>query len=123
MSDQEKIFKFLWPDKCWHEWKATSYGCNDCIHCGETLGTFGRLSNNPHLTDPTNTFMILDRLVEMGYGFMMSISRDRDYYWARIYKAKSDGTISGAFYSKADTAPLAVISAVESLIRKEEEGE
>ena len=118
----EKIFKFLWPDKCWHITKREYLGATDwevyvedvCAKCGD------KSPFNSDLDTPFSMVMILDRLKEMGYSSQLESvpeSRACQYYFEifRDYRSIAEGD--------ADTAPLAVISAVESLIRKEEEGE
>ena len=130
-KEMEKIFKFLWPDKCWHIMEHLGkdapfpyWGCKICSLSAEDIGSIGQA--NPDLTDPSNTFMILDRLVEMGYEWSID-SKGRKGSETYVYIVKPDPAdpyIYDEFCvsANADTAPLAVISAVESLIRKEEEG-
>lgn len=82
MFNQEKIFKFLWPDKCWHKWvkhdpTKLSYKCK---HCDEvTYINLNINSFNPDLTKPDGMDLILDRLDELGYDFsVMRVRRGEE---------------------------------------------
>ena len=100
--------------------------------CGETFTNTGSdqdhiTDNNPDFSTPDGMVMILDRLVEMGYEWSID-SKGRKGSETYVYIVKPDPTepyIYDEFCVSANaaTALLAVISAVESLIRKEEEGE
>ena len=130
MSDQEKIFKFLWPDKCWHKNTQESYNeklklkediwSSVCFKCKEGVG----LQVNPSLTTPDGMVMILDRLVEMGYEWSMD-SKGRKGAKTYVYIVKPDPAdpyIYDEFMveGSADTAPLAVLNATQALMEKEE---
>lgn len=124
MPNQARIFKFLWRDKCWHEFKhpledmlKLPVGKWHCKRCGEYVS----LTPNPDFTTPDGMVMILERLVEMGYEWML------DYidggYDCSLFKGPrldiEDEANNCVCLRTADTPPLAVIAAVESLIEKE----
>lgn len=127
--NQEKIFKFLWPDKCWHKWGSVIQRhpsfVHTCLMCSHVIAKGNSFldahEDNPDLTTPDGMVMILDRLVEVGYRWNLSGASDfmdRDVVVCQLYGKG----ISSDLWGDADTAPLAVLSAMESLIRKEEEG-
>ena len=136
--NQEKVFNWLWPDKCWHKWITSKfetptfgtdtrryYRCCENKECDfhKPLSDSvirsveqGRID----LLSPDGMVMILDRLVEMGYtgialmAFSSSINHKKGWVLTglSVWPARNDGCYS--------TQALAVLSAVESLIEKEE---
>ncbi len=115
--NQERIFKFLWPDKCWHECRIKE-NPGKCVKCGFEQSEFLSSpvsSRNPDLTTPDGMVMILGRLVEMGYQY--SIVGDSMDIFVNLKNFKT----SKHSHAYADTPPLAVLAAVESLIEKEGE--
>lgn len=152
--NQEKIFKFLCPDKCWHEWAVNKqiYWCKPCQHnggqleydgafilaklcpCGCKYGLGGTGNNclhcgalylkrafNPDLSTPDGMVMILDRLVEMGYSYQIEGHTGKILNGSVIVELhdKEDKYPFG-IGGQADTAPLAVLNAVQALMEKEE---
>ena len=110
MPNQEKIFKFLWPDKCWHT-KPTVPPYSYMFRCSK-CEQLTNAASNPDLTTPDGMVLMLDRLVEMGVAFTLK-NRNDQYRFAISYK-------NIILHELADTAPFAVLSTVESLIEKEE---
>lgn len=127
-EQQERVFKWLWPDKCWHKWvhyegdKWPHATTRVCKHCEELIDRRDKewgLSPNPDLLSPTGMVMILDRLVEMGYCYEVVGDECGTITCFILYKIpgpKEWKGLSGA----ADSLPLAVFNACVSLIEKEE---
>lgn len=113
----EKIFKFLWPDRCWHKVRQPiselvklpggKWVCKRC-ELSVYLDT-----TNPDLSTPDGMVMILDRLVEMGYRYKVLSGLTQIHCEIFI-----EGV--GWIIYVADTAPLAVLNAVQALMEKEE---
>lgn len=134
--NQEDIFKFLWPDKCCeHDIVETGeyygpkdvYGENneyvrtddeylcECNVCG-AKGAFDEIEHiYPDLTDPAGMVMIVKRLDEMGYTCVLNGFSG----FCEVYNEEAELLVEGL----GDTFQESTLDAVESLIRKEEEGE
>lgn len=135
---QEKVFNWLWPDKCWHDailvyekrhgivdtYGCTKDGCKyDYLNADNGVAP-KELLDNPDLTDPANTFMILNRLVEMGYRY--TIQGNMAAVICRLFKEGVCEVSSDVItedkekgYKLVDHPPLAVLNATLRLIEKE----
>lgn len=115
---QEKIFMFLWPDKCWHEpYKDNAFVCRKC-NFSNPIYAVPVVDFIPDPSTPDGMVMILDRLVEMGYWYSLKKQRRATTIVFRIFSEKHLNQELVA--RNADTAPLAVLNAVQALMEKEE---
>lgn len=135
--NQEQIFKFLWPDKCWkHQFVATNelYAIDwsggyeartyyvECDTCSvKENPTLVSIHENPDLKSPSGMVMILDRLEEMGWKWCLTKGvYGRTPTETYVYIGRLDGNGDVSVERSADTAPLAVLNAVQALMEKEE---
>ena len=146
MKSQERIFKYLWKEKCWHKLIAKEYAkgyYNLKCSCGARYNNgsidkklkdylFSQPINdndsgiehldpfpNPDLTNPQGMSMILKRLVEMGYGYTVSSSQQ--------HMGKTNVQINNYFmpseveafmiHTRADSPELAVFNATLELVK------
>ena len=114
---QEKVFKYLWKEKCWHIRDIEMDGVAFCLLCEvKSPGCF-----NTNLTTPDGMSMILKRLVEMGYWWRLTGEAAvlcQIYLQDNAFMLTGEDMISKA-EGIADSPELAVFYAAE----KEEENE
>lgn len=115
MELNEKIFKWLNPDGCWHKRRecetCAPYPCKYCQDGGH------RFEENPdYTTDPAAMLELIEAVRARGYGFTMYA--DPGSQWHAF--ANSDPN-SAYTVERADegTLPMAVARAVEKLIDAE----
>ena len=122
--NQEKIFKFLWPDKCWHEaYKDNAFVCRKC-NFSNPIYAVPVVDFIPDLSTPDGMVLILDRLVEMGYEWSIdSKGRKGSKTYVCIVKPDpADPYIYDEFCvsANAETVPLSILTATQALMEKEE---
>ena len=111
-SEQEKICKWLGIEQS-SETAFRGDGTRDGVK--EVV-----ISVDPDLSTPDGMVMILGRLVEMGYEWTIHSPEFDGYYFGVWKKEVIKGYSADEVTVKGDTPPLAVLAAVESLMKKEE---
>lgn len=122
MSDDQKIFKWLDPDGCWHEVVAVGHASFGCKLCGKPEDwSYREALDNPDYTSEAGFFLLLKGLTKRGY--IVGTESHTAEHWANL-------EISVDAYSEprqvaratADSLPAALCAAVLKLIEAEETG-
>lgn len=112
METNQKITE--WFGRCWHDWRSMGPGWGyRCGHCGET-SSVGR--NTDYTASPSACLAIIDALAERGYRVTTRSDNGDPKVTATVWIPNEYGDTTQA---NADTLPMAVALAVETLIDNE----
>ena len=122
METNKTIFKWLYPDKCWHEWEKVIRGflfLEGC-KCGATRTL--QPENPQYDTDPKAFLELVEALRERGCDLEIWVKNDTwitRKYEVNLYPNSIATDAIAPFTVDADTLPVALSLAVLKLIDSE----